>query len=73
MAEIGAQITSLRSQRVDLELQLARLPSDIAQTRPSILGDIEALEEKRAGAAAQNGFALIARAAGTVTAMQARL
>jgi membrane fusion protein len=73
VAEIGAQITSLQSQRVDQELQLTRLPSDIAQTRAVILGEIEALEEKRAGAAAQNGFALIARAAGTVTAMQARL
>jgi membrane fusion protein len=37
------------------------------------LGEIASLEEKRAGAHSQNGFALIARATGTITAMQARL
>jgi membrane fusion protein len=73
VAEVSAQITSLQSQKVELELQLTRLPSDIAQTRASIMSEIEALEEKRAAADAQNGFALIARAAGTITAMQARL
>jgi membrane fusion protein len=73
MTEIGAQIDSLESQRIDFNLQLVRLPSDVAQTRASILELIEALEEKRAAAAAQNGFALIARAAGTITAVQARI
>ena len=73
VSEMAAQIASLESQRTDLMLQLARLPSDVAQTRAAILGSVEALEEKRASADAQNGFALLAPAAGRVTALQAQV
>jgi len=70
VSKLASQIISLESQRMDLTLQLARLPSDVAQTRASILEAIEALEEKRASANAQNGFSLIARTAGTITSLQ---
>lgn len=70
VSELAAQIAALESQRTEAVLHLARLPADIAQTRAGILGAIEALEEKRASADAQNGFALLARAPGTVTALQ---
>ena len=72
VSELAARVASLESQRTDLALQLARLPADIAQTRAGILGNIEALEAKRASAEAANGFALLARAPGTVTALQAQ-
>ena len=72
VSQMAAQIAALESQRTDLMLQLARLPTDIAQTRAAIMGSVEALEEKRASADAQNGFALLARASGTVTALQAQ-
>lgn len=70
VSELASQLISLESQRTDLTLQLARLPADVAQTRASILEAIEALEEKRASANAQNGFSLIARTAGTITSLQ---
>ncbi len=70
VSDLASQIVSLESQRTHLMLQLARLPSDVAQTRASILEAIEALEEKRASADAQNGFSLIARTAGTITSLQ---
>ena len=70
VSELASQIALLESQRTDLALQLARLPEEVAQTRAGILEAIEALEEKRAGANAQNGFSLVARAAGTVTSLQ---
>lgn len=70
VSELAARIASLESQRTEAVLQLARLPADIAQTRAAILGAVEALEQKRASADAQNGFALLARAPGTVTALQ---
>lgn len=73
VSEMAAQIISLESQRTDYQLQLARLPVDTAQTRAGILGSIEALEEKRANANAQNGFSLIARTAGTITSLQAQV
>ena len=73
VSEMAAQLVSLESQRTDFMLQLARLPTDVAQIRSGILGSIEALEEKRASADAQNGFALLARAPGMVTALQAQL
>lgn len=73
VSELAAQIVSLESQRTDYQLQLARLPVDTAQTRSGILGSIEALEEKRASANAQNGFSLIARTAGTITSLQAQV
>lgn len=73
VSEMAAQIVSLESQRTDFQLQLARLPVDTAQTRAGILGSIEALEEKRAGANAQNGFSLIAHTAGTITSLQAQV
>ena len=72
VSELASQIIALGSQRTDLVLQLARLPSEVAQTRASVLGAIEALEEKRASAAAQNGFSLIASTAGTITSLQAQ-
>ena len=72
VAELSSQITALESQRADLALQIARLPADVAQTRSSILGSIEALEEKRATANAQNGFSLIASTTGTITSLQAQ-
>jgi membrane fusion protein len=71
--ELNSQIISLESQRADLQFQLTRLPSDIAQTRSEILRAIAALEERNADATAQNGFALIARAAGTITALQTQI
>ena len=73
VSELASQIISLESQRTDLALQLARLPAEVAQTRAGVLGAIEALEEKRASAAAQNGFSLIASTAGTVTSLQAQV
>lgn len=54
VSELASQIISLESQRTDLTLQLARLPSDVAQTRASILESIEALEEKPASANANH-------------------
>ena len=70
VSDLASQIASLESQRTELMLQLARLPSDVAQTRASILESIEALEEKRASANAENGFSLIARTAGMITSLQ---
>ena len=70
VSDLASQIAALESQRTDLMLQLARLPADVAQTRASVLGSIEALEEKRASANAQNGFSLVAQTAGTITSMQ---
>ena len=72
-SEMASQIIALESQRTDYQLQLARLPVDTAQARSGILESIEALEEKRASANAQNGFSLIARTAGTITSLQAQL
>jgi membrane fusion protein len=73
VTDLDAQILSLKSQKLDLALQLSRLPSDVAQTRASILQQLAALEEKRADATAQNGFALIARAGGVITSLQAQI
>lgn len=73
VSELASQIIALESQRTDLVLQLARLPAEVAQTRASILGSIEALEEKRASANAQNGFSLVASTAGTITSLQAQV
>jgi membrane fusion protein len=73
LIEVRSQIAGLLSQRTDLALQLARLPVDIGQTRASILQELAGIEAKTAEATAQNGFALIARAAGVVTALQTQL
>ena len=72
VSELDARVASLESQRTETVLHLARLPAEVAQTRAGILGAVEALEEKRASAEAGNGFALLARAPGTVTALQAQ-
>ena len=72
VADVMGQIASLKSQSLEATLQLAHLPADIEQTRASILTAIEALEEKRAAAAAQNGFTLVAQTDGVVTALQIR-
>lgn len=73
VTELNAQIMSLESQQLDLSLQLARLPSDVAQTRSTILQNMAALDERQADAVAENGFALIARARGTITGLQAQI
>lgn len=73
VSELASQVIALESQRTDLVLQLARLPAEVAQTRAGVLGAIEALEEKRANANAQNGFSLIAPTAGTITSLQAQV
>ena len=73
VSELSSQIIALESQRTDLALQLARLPTEVAQARAGVVGAIEALEEKRASAAAQNGFSLIASTAGTITSLQAQV
>jgi membrane fusion protein len=72
-ADLEARIASLRSQRADLALQPTRLPSDFAQQRADIDAAIGALREKDIDAMAQNGFALVAKVDGTVTALQARV
>ena len=73
VTDLNTQTIGLESQRTDFLLQLARLPVDTAQTRASIMQELAALEEKRAEAVAQNGFALVARASGIVTSLQVQL
>jgi membrane fusion protein len=73
VTDLAAQIAQLQSQRTDYELQLVRLPSDIAQSRAAILQSLAGLESKLLDATAQNGFSLVARASGTVTALQAQI
>ncbi len=71
--ELNAQIFALESQRTDLALQLAKLAPDTDQTRSDILRSIAELEQRNADATAQNGFALVARAAGIITALQVQI
>jgi len=72
MGDFRSQIAQMTAQAAENAASLAKLPSDEAATRASIQQEIVALEEKRANASAQNGFALNAPAAGRVTALQAR-
>ncbi|MCX7379755.1 MAG: HlyD family efflux transporter periplasmic adaptor subunit [Alphaproteobacteria bacterium] len=71
--ELKSQMANMESQRADLALQLLRLPVDIAQSRSEILRALAAIEQREADVGAQNGFALIARTAGVVTALQTQI